>query len=58
MDIKFRLFYEHDLDMNWIENVPYYEYQIFLANLNKKIETENLENQESEGLKQLFNFSK
>jgi hypothetical protein len=24
--------------MNWVENVPYYEYQIFLANLNKKIE--------------------
>jgi hypothetical protein len=44
--------------MNWIENVPYYEYQIFLANLNKKIEAENIENQESEGLKQLFNFSK
>jgi hypothetical protein len=44
--------------MNWIENIPYYEYQIFLDNLNKKIETENMESQSADGLKQVFSFSK
>jgi hypothetical protein len=56
--IKFRLFYEHGVDMNWIENIPYYEYQIFLDNLNKKIEVENMESQSADGLKQVFSFSK
>jgi hypothetical protein len=58
LDIKFRLFYEHKVDQNWIENIPYYEYQIFLDNLNKKIEAENVEAQSADGLKQIFSFSK
>ena len=58
MAIKFRLFYEHGVDMNWIESIPYYEYQIFLDNINKKIEAENMEAQSADGLKQVFSFSK
>jgi hypothetical protein len=44
--------------MNWIESIPYYEYQIFLDNINKKIEAENMEAQSADGLKQVFSFSK
>lgn len=58
MDIKFRLFHEHGVDMDWLENIPYYEYQLFLDSVNKKIEAENLEAQSADGLKQIFSFSK
>jgi hypothetical protein len=44
--------------MIWIENIPYYEYQIFLDGLNKKIEKDNMEAQSSDGVKELFNFKK
>ena len=44
--------------MDWLENIPYYEYQLFLDSVNKKIEAENLEAQSADGLKQIFSFSK
>jgi G:T-mismatch repair DNA endonuclease (very short patch repair protein) len=49
---------EHRLDPEWIESIPYYEYQIWLEKLNKAVEKENKEALEESGKKELFNFSK
>jgi hypothetical protein len=57
-DIKFRLWKEHGLDPEWIESIPYYEFQIWIEKLNSAIEIENAENQAAGGLTQLFNFTK
>jgi hypothetical protein len=57
-DIKFRLWKEHELDPEWIESIPYYEYQIWIQKLNKVIEQENADSQAKGGLKQVFNFTK
>jgi hypothetical protein len=57
-DVKFRLWNEHGLDPEWVENIPFYEYQIWIDKLNKVIEQENAETQAKSGLKQLFSFSK
>ena len=57
-DLKFRMWKEHGLDPNWIESIPYYEYQIWIDKLNKAVEKENRENLEESGKKELFNFSK
>jgi hypothetical protein len=56
-DIKFRLWKEHELDPEWIENIPFYEYQIWIQKLNKVIEQENADVQAKGGLKQIFNFT-
>ena len=53
-DIKFRLWQEHKLDPVWIENIPYYEFQIWLDKLNVVIEEENNENLEESGKKNVF----
>jgi hypothetical protein len=57
-DIKFRLWKEHGLDPEWIETIPFYEYQIWIDKLNAVIEVENAEAQSKDGLKQIFNFTK
>ena len=57
-DLKFRLWNEHKLDPEWIEKIPYYEYQIWLDKLNKVVEKQNKENQEESGQSEVFNFSK
>jgi hypothetical protein len=57
-DIKFRLFDEHGVNMDWLESIPFYEYQIFLDKLNDSIEKENAEIQAGEGVKQLFSFTR
>jgi hypothetical protein len=57
-DLKFRLWFEHKLDPDWVEKIPYYEYQIWLQKLNVKIEKENREAQENSGQSEVFNFSK
>lgn len=57
-DIKFRLWKEHGLDPEWVESIPYYEYQIWIDKLNSAIELENAENQAAGGLTQLFSFTK
>ena len=49
---------EHGLDPNWIESIPYYEYQIWIDKLNQAVERENREALEELGKKELFNFSK
>jgi hypothetical protein len=42
---------EHGLDPNWIESIPFYEYQIWIEKLNKEAIEES-------GKIELFNFSK
>ena len=57
-DLKFRLWNEHKLDPEWIEKIPYYEYQIWLEKLNRVVEKENKEAQEESGQNEVFSFSK
>jgi G:T-mismatch repair DNA endonuclease (very short patch repair protein) len=57
-EIKFRLWYEHKLDPEWLESIPYYEFQIWLEKLNKAIEAKNAELQSEDGKKQVFSFTK
>jgi hypothetical protein len=57
-DIKFRLWYEHRLDPNWIESIPFYEYQIWVDKLNEAIEKKNTESVEKDGKKQVLNLTK
>jgi hypothetical protein len=57
-DLKFRMWKEHGLDPNWIESIPYYEYQMWIDKLNQAVEKENRESLEESGKKELFNFSK
>jgi G:T-mismatch repair DNA endonuclease (very short patch repair protein) len=52
------LWFEHRLDPDWVEKIPYYEYQIWLQKLNVEIEKENREAQENSGQSEVFNFSK
>jgi len=40
-EIKFRLWEEFKLSIDNLENLPFYEYQIFIDKLNKKIEENN-----------------
>ena len=49
---------EHGLDPEWIEKIPYYEYQIWLDKTNKAVEKSNKEILESSGKVEIFNFSK
>ena len=49
---------EHGLDPNWIESIPFYEYQIWIEKINKAVERENKEALEESGKIELFNFSK
>jgi hypothetical protein len=57
-DLKFRLWKEHGLDPEWIESVPFYEYQIWVDKLNDIIEKQNNEAIQKEGKKQVFNLTK
>jgi hypothetical protein len=57
-DLKFRLWREHGLNPEWIESIPFYEYQIWIEKLNQSIEKENQESLEESGQKQLFKFTK
>ena len=57
-DIKFRLWNEHKLDPNWIESIPFYEYQIWLEKLNVAIEKQNRQVMEESGKQEVFSFKK
>jgi hypothetical protein len=57
-DIKFRLWYEHEADPEWIEKIPFYEYQIWIEKLNVSIEKENKRMMEESGKQEVFNFKK
>ena len=49
---------EHGIDPEWLESIPFYEYQIWLNKLNDTIEAENAEAQNEGGMKQVFNLKK
>jgi hypothetical protein len=49
---------EHGLDPNWVESIPFYEYQIWIDKLNDAIDKENKEALSDSGQIELFNFSK
>lgn len=49
---------EHGLDPEWVEKIPYYEYQIWLDKLNLAIEKENKEALEESGKTEVFRFTK
>ena len=56
-DIKFRLWDEFKLSIDHLENLPFYEYQLFIDKLNQKIERENKKNEQGD-LVEAFSFSK
>jgi hypothetical protein len=47
---------EHGLDPKWVEDIPYYEYQIWIDKLNMAIEKENNESLSESGKKSVFSF--
>jgi len=49
---------EHGIDPNWIESIPFYEYQIWIDKLNLTIEKENKQVLEDSGQVEVFNFKK
>jgi hypothetical protein len=57
-DIKFRLWKEHDIDLNFLESLPFYEYQLWIEKINRFIEIESQEDMESKGFKQVFSLKK
>jgi hypothetical protein len=56
-DIKFRLWEEFKLSIDTLENLPFYEYQLFIDKLNEKIERENKKVEQGD-LVEAFTFSK
>lgn len=56
--MKFRLWNEHGLDPDWVERIPYYEYQIWIDKLNLAIEVDNQEVLADSGKKTVFSLRK
>jgi hypothetical protein len=56
-DIKFRLWEEFKLNIDNIESLPFYEYQILIDKLNKKIE-ENNKKVDQGDMVEAFSFSR
>jgi hypothetical protein len=54
-EIKFRLWDEFKLNVDNIENLPFYEYQLFIDKLNEKIERENSKNEQGD-MVEAFSF--
>ena len=52
------MWHEHKIDPDWLESIPFYEYQIWLDKLNAAIEQENAEKQSEGGVKQIFNLTR
>lgn len=46
------------MDPDWIEKIPFYEYQIWIEKLNVSIEKENRRAMEESGTQQVFSFKK
>jgi hypothetical protein len=57
-DLKFRLWKEHGLDPEWVEGIPYYEYQIWIDKLNLAIDADNQEVLTDSGKSTVFSFRK
>ena len=55
-DIKFRLWHEYRLDPEWVEGIPYWEYQLWIDKLNDAIEKQNQEAMTDGGKVQVFNL--
>jgi hypothetical protein len=56
-EIKFRLWEEFKVSIDTLENLPFYEYQMYIDMLNKKIEDQNQKNAQGD-LVEAFSFSK
>lgn len=56
-EIKFRLWEEFKLSPDIMENLPFYEYQMYIDKINKKIEEENKKNEHGD-LVEAFSFSR
>jgi hypothetical protein len=46
------------MDPDWIEALPFYEYQMWVEKLNRYIEKENKKLMEESGQNEVFNFKK
>ncbi len=57
-DIKFRLWREHAINPDWLESIPFYEYQIWIDKLNDSVEKENKKRLAESGQVEVFSFSK
>jgi hypothetical protein len=57
-DLKFRLWKEHGVDPSWVENIPFYEYQIWVDKVNSVVEKENTEIVTESGKKSVFSLRK
>ena len=55
-DLKFRLWKEHGLDPEWVEKIPFYEYQIWIDMVNAATEEDNSQTLEASGKKSVFNL--
>ena len=55
-DLKFRLWKEHGLDPEWVEKIPFYEYQIWIDMVNAATEEDNSQTLEAAGKKSVFNL--
>jgi hypothetical protein len=56
-DIKFRLWEEFKVSIDSLESLPFYEYQMYIDKLNKKIEDQNQKNAQGD-LVEAFSFTK
>jgi len=58
LSIKFDLWHKHQVNQDWLESIPFWEYQDFLKKLNFAIEDKNKKNVEKSGMKEAFSFGK
>lgn len=56
-EIKFRLWEEFKVSIDSLESLPFYEYQMYIDKLNKKIEDQNQKNAQGD-LVEAFSFTK
>jgi hypothetical protein len=57
-DLKFRLWQEHRVDPEWLERIPFYEYQIWVDKVNSVVEKDNTEIASEAGKKSVFSLRK
>jgi hypothetical protein len=46
------------VDPDFLESLPFYEYQLWIEKINEYIEVESQEDMESKGFKQVFSLKK
>jgi len=57
-DIKFDLWNKHNVDPEWVEKLPFYEYQLWIEKINESTEDKNKKNTEKSGKKEAFSFGR